>query len=109
MTVCLCIGNTQIENVEVQKLLGIDIDNTLSWTHHVLHIRKNVNSKIAHLKRVSYYLTYKMKVMFYNAYIQSIIDYCCPIWGKLKNANPIRKISKANSRNYFKQINKKNR
>jgi len=75
MTVRLSIGNTQIENVEVQKLLGIYIDNTLSWTHQVSHIRKNVNSKIAYLKRVSYHLTYKIKVMFYNAYIQSIIDY----------------------------------
>ena len=88
MTVGLCIGNTQIENVEVQKLLGIYVDNTLSWTHQVSHIRKNVNSKIAHLKRVLYYLTYKMKVMFNNAYIQSIIDYCCPIWDSAKKRKP---------------------
>jgi len=96
-----------MENVKVQTLLGIFIDNTLSWTHQVSHIRKNVNSRIALLKRVSYYLTYKMKVMFYNAYIQSMIVYCCQIWNKAKNANHIRKISKANSWNYFKQINKK--
>jgi len=78
-TIFLSIGNTQLENVEVQKLLGIYIDNTLSWTHQVSHVRKNVNSKIALLKRVSNYLTHDMKVMFYNAYIQSIIDYCCLI------------------------------
>ena len=46
-TLLLNIGNTQIENVEAQKLLGIYIDNTLSWTHQISYIRKRVNSKIA--------------------------------------------------------------
>jgi len=78
------IGNTHIENVEAQKLLGIYIDNTLSWTHQVSYIRKRVNSKIALLKRLSYYITHDMKVMFYNAYIHSTFDYCCPIWGSSK-------------------------
>jgi len=101
----------KLKMLKYKSYLGIYIDNTLSWTHLFSHIRKNVNSKIALLKRVSYYLTYEMKVnLFYNAYVKSIINYCCPIWGKAKNnANPIRKISKANSWNYFKQINKKNR
>ena len=44
-TFLLNIGNTQIENVEAQKLLGIYLDNTPSWTHQVSYIRKRVNSK----------------------------------------------------------------
>jgi len=42
-TLLLNIGNTQIENLEAQKLLGIYIDNTLSWTHQVSYIRKREN------------------------------------------------------------------
>ena len=30
-----------------------------------------------------------MKVMFYNAYIQSTFDYCCPIWGKGKQTQTL--------------------
>jgi len=30
-----------------------------------------------------------MKGMFYNAYIQSTFDYCCPIWGSSKKAQTI--------------------
>ena len=30
-----------------------------------------------------------MKFMFYNAYIQSTFDYCCPIWGSSKKAQTI--------------------
>ena len=29
-----------------------------------------------------------MKVMFNNVYIQSIIDYCCPIWSKAEKRKP---------------------
>jgi len=72
-----------------------------------LSLRKNVNSMIALLKRVSYYLTHDMKVMFYNAYIQSILDYCCPIWGKAKNTQTI--LEKSQKRIAGIIINKKNR
>ena len=81
---CRCPQRMSVYIVEAQKLLGIYIDNTLSWTHQVSYIRNRVNSKIALLKRLSYYITHDMKVMFYNAYIQSTFDYCCPIWGSSK-------------------------
>ena len=78
-TLLLNIGNTQIENVEAQKLLGIYIHNNLSWTHQVLYIQKRVNSKIALLKRVSYYITHDMKVMFithiYNLLLITVVLY----------------------------------
>ena len=41
-----------------------------------------LNSKIALLKRVSYFLKPEMKQMFYNAYILPVFDYCCNVWGK---------------------------
>ena len=43
-----------------------------------------LNSKIALLKRISYCLTYDMKLLFYNAYIMSTFDYCCTVWGNGK-------------------------
>jgi len=36
----------QIENDEVQRLLGINVDNTLSWTLKVSYIRKKVNMSL---------------------------------------------------------------
>ena len=45
-------------------------------------VAKNVNSKIALLKRLNYYLNDDMRKMFYNAYILPLMDYCCSIWGK---------------------------
>jgi len=60
----LNISNTQIENLEAQKLLGIYIDNNLSGTNQVSYIRTRVNSMITLLKRLFYYITHDMKVMF---------------------------------------------
>jgi len=77
-TLLLNIGNTQIENVEAQKLLGIYIDNTLPWTHQVSYIRKRVISKIALLKRLSYYL----RIEFHSECIYWIMN------AMVKLANP---------------------
>ena len=36
-----------------------------------------------------------MKIIFYNAYIMSCIDYCCPVWGGTsRNQNIILKSQK---------------
>ena len=43
-----------------------------------------VNSKLSLLKRISYFLTLDMKRLFYNSYIMSSFDYCCPVWAKHK-------------------------
>lgn len=66
----LQIDNAQIEHVSSQKLLGIVIDETLSWNPHIDHLCTVISSKISLLKQLSTYvqLTYKkcsIKVTFY--------------------------------------------
>ena len=97
MELCLTINGSNIENVTEQKLLGIFIDNTLNWRLQIDTICKKVNQQIALLKRINYFLTYDMKMMFYNAYILPIFDYCCPVWGK-DNKHYINKIYKLQKR-----------
>ena len=78
----LFINNICIENVIVQKVLGVYIDKTLSWQMQITSVCRKINIKIALLKRIIYFLTDEMKRMFYNAYIVPCFDYCCSIWGK---------------------------
>jgi hypothetical protein len=40
-----------------------------------------INSKIALLKRISHFVNYEMKMLFYNSYILTAFDYGCVIWG----------------------------
>jgi hypothetical protein len=88
----LSINDTIVENVTVQKMLGVYIDNNLTWHVHIDYVSKNLNRKIALFKHVVYFLTYEMKNMFYNSYILPIFDYCCAIWGK-DNKRYINKIN----------------
>ena len=74
-------GGKQISESTSEKVLGIFIDPTLSWSDHISHIIKKVNSLLALLKRIKKYLNHKARILFYNAYVLPHLDYCCSIWG----------------------------
>jgi len=63
-------------------------------------ICKRLNSTIALLKIINYYLCPEMKTMFYNCYFMSISDYCCFIWGKKER---VFSQNYSSHQNYFKQ------
>ena len=46
----ISIGNTQINHVSSQKLLGLFIDETLSWNTHIDHLCSVISSEISLLK-----------------------------------------------------------
>ena len=52
----LSINNLQLEHVESEKLLGVHIDHSLSFTKHVDFVCKNISSKTALLCRIKHYL-----------------------------------------------------
>jgi hypothetical protein len=78
----LTMNDQIVSNVLTQKILGIYVDNTLSWQPQIDYVCKRINNRISLLKHILYYLTDNMKIMFYNAYILPIIDYCCVVWGQ---------------------------
>ena len=91
----LKIDDLFIENVTCQKVLGVYIDNTLSWNIQLSKVCAKLNSKISLLKRISYYLSLDMKQLFYNAYILPTFDYCCTVWGgSIHSQNTIYKAQK---------------
>ena len=75
------INSDFIENVHVQKLLGIDIDENLNWNEHVNRICKIISSKISLLYKLKVYLPTHVRQLFYNSYILPYIDYCSTVWG----------------------------
>jgi len=87
----LKVNDNILENVSSQKVLGVYIDCNFCYTH-IDFVCKNLNNKISLLKHILYFLTDEMKHMFYNAYLVSILDYCCTVWGK-SNKNNINKVN----------------
>ena len=51
--VVLYLNNTMLSNVKSQKLLGISIDNNLSWNSQINQMCKNISRKITLLKMLS--------------------------------------------------------
>ena len=74
------IGNKAVEEVDCQKLLGVVIDNNLSWSNHVASLCKTVSRKVFQLTKIKNFLNYHSKKVFFHAHIQSVIDYASTLW-----------------------------
>ena len=63
------------------KILGVHINENLTWNAQFQFIVKKVSSQLWILSRISSYLSVEDRLLFYNAYIRPNLDYCSIIWG----------------------------
>jgi hypothetical protein len=75
-------NNVNLENVQSEKLLGVVVDNRLTWQDHVGKTYKTIGTNIALMRRILKYLPHETRIMYYKAFIQPHIDYCNTIWGQ---------------------------
>ena len=54
----IIIENTAIKEVDSHKLLGLTIDNNLSWANHVTNICNQISKKVFLLSRIKHMLNY---------------------------------------------------
>jgi len=69
-----------VDESSSERLLGVTINNDLSWNTQVENVIKNV------IHVFTYYLdlkslSFQKRKRFYNAYILAYFDLCCVIWG----------------------------
>ena len=76
ITVC----NQPLKEVQHHKILGVTIDNNLSWSEHVKSLSKNIARKNFQLSRIKNFLNPHTRKLFYTAHIQSAIDYASTLW-----------------------------
>ena len=79
------VNNTIIEDIESHKLLGVNIDNNLSWSSHISNLSKKVSSKVYALNRIKHMLDTKCRKLYFQAYIQSLTDYASTLWDGASN------------------------
>ena len=75
----LCNG-TLLKNSSQEKILGVTIDNKLSFDEHIRNICKTANLKLNALLRISRYLTQEQKKLISTSFIKSHFSYCPLIW-----------------------------
>ncbi len=57
------IDNNNVEVVSSFKLLGVTIDNKLTFSNHIASVRKSVNVKLYSIKKL-FYLSFNVKLQF---------------------------------------------
>lgn len=93
----LIVDGTPIEKVSKHKLLGIVIDEHLSWTAHIDYMCSMLSQKISLLRQISSYVTRDIQKLLYQTCIVPLLDYGCNTWGTTSSTN-IERLSKLQKR-----------
>ena len=83
----LVYDDFDLQLTRCEKVLGVHIDENLTWPNHFQHVSKNISSYLWLLFQIKSYLPLQQRVLFYNAYIKPHFEYCCVIWGNSFNFN----------------------
>jgi len=75
------LDGTEIPNVTSTKLLGVHLDQQLSWSEHINHVQKKLASNLYLLKQIKNFLPVEARKLFFNSYVLPHFDYCSVIWG----------------------------
>ena len=79
LNVSIC--GTTISQTTCEKLLGVHMDDSLTWNTHISHVIKKYNNKLELVKRAKPYLTPKLLLLLYNSIAKPTLEYCCSVWG----------------------------
>ena len=76
----LNIDQVTLKNVTQVRLLGVIIDNKLTFERHISNICNSANNKLRALNRIRSYLDTEQCKYLANAYMLSTFQYCNAIW-----------------------------
>ena len=72
--------NAEIEQVGSHKLLGVIIDENLTYEAHVDELCNKLSKRIGLLRHISCYLKKNQKLIYYNAVIKPLFMYASTVW-----------------------------
>ena len=76
----LLVGKRQLHEVSEHKLLGVFIDNNLTWGTHILYLCKSLAKRVYQSAKIKNFFIFRARKTFFQAYIQSRIDYASTLW-----------------------------
>ena len=79
-SVKLEINTTEIEESKKLVLLGITIDNLLTFNEHIDNICRTANYKLHALRRIRKYLSLEKAKLLCNAFMNSQFNYAPLVW-----------------------------
>ena len=79
-SVKLIVNSTKIEESKKAVLLGIKIDNLLTFSNYINNLCRTANYKHHALRRIRKYLSSEKAKLFCNAFINSQFNYTSLVW-----------------------------
>jgi len=76
----LSLNSIPIKQVKEHRLLGVTVDEQLSWHAHLDTMCKTVSKNVFLLSRLTHLTDIHTRKLFYHAHIQSHIDYASTVW-----------------------------
>jgi hypothetical protein len=77
------IDQDKIKQVHHSRLLGVEIDEKLSWNKHVENVAKKATSGIGAIRRIRDFVDRETLISIYNALVRPHFDYCSEVWNTL--------------------------
>ena len=90
LPIILNIKNIKIRESQKVILLGLTIDNCLTFKDHIDTLCRNANYKLHTLRRTRKYLTPDKVKVLYNAFINSQFSYASIVWMFCRKMNYIK-------------------
>ena len=90
----LQIGNNKINCLEHAKILGIHVDEHLTWSNHVNSLSKKLNSVCFNMSCLTNIISMETKLTLYYGYFQSLLSYGIAIWGGASSLDKLLIIQK---------------
>ena len=78
--VSFCISEHIQKPIPCAKLLGVKIDDRLSFDDHISSICLCVSYQINGLRRIMKYMTIENRISIYNAFLAANFTYCNTVW-----------------------------
>ena len=75
----LLLDGNNVEVVKKFRLLGVTIDNCLTFQDHISTLKQKVNIKLFSIKKLKF-LSLSTKIHFFKTFIQPHFDYCSTIF-----------------------------
>ena len=83
----LLINNTTLDGEPSITLLGMEIDNSLTFNTHIGNLCKKAASQLNVLKRLSRFMGYNERRIIMQSFILSNFNYCALIWHFCSESN----------------------
>ena len=80
LDLCLKVDNEEIEQTSILKLLGVNIDQQLTFSEHVRYISSKTSQKIGVLSRLKKLIPERAKLHLFKTSILPHLTYCSLVW-----------------------------